>query len=219
MKRFKVVGLALVAALAVVALTVAAASAAMTLPEFTTQTSFKGTSGTGVLTSGGISITCKKDTSSGAMEASKKLGTFAIDFEKCTTVGGLIKCNSLADASETILTPGSWHLVLITRGGVDTRMLWFLPAPLHIECGSTLTLVTGTLLGSIKATGTTKTEFEIGVNVVSKNQEFTEFENDEGGIVKPATLKSAVNEGTAEPATEESKENKITTAAKTELIN
>jgi hypothetical protein len=44
-----------------------------------------------------------------------------------------------------------------------------------MECGSILSPVSGTLLGSIKAIGATKNDFDLGVNMVSKNKEFTEF--------------------------------------------
>jgi len=189
----------------------------MTLPEFSVQTNFKGTSGKGELKSK-ETISCSSDTSSTSMEANKHLGTYAITFSGCTALAGIVKCQSLGDAAGTILTDGSWHLVLETLGGVDKHLILFLLKHLHIECATVLVLVLGTLLGELKPLGVKTKNFEIKIEAPNSKQEFTSYEN-EGGTLVAAGLRVATNEGTEEAGIEISKENKMEGTAETEVIN
>ena len=201
MQRFKLVGLVLMTALVLGALTVAVASATMSLPEFNNGGGFTGTSGRGVFViAGQPEITCSSDATQGGTEAgSKRLGTFHIHYLGCTTFSGVINCNSLGDGAKEILVLGSWHLVLNSRGTHRWFML-FLWAHQHWECATTLFVVLGTLLGQIEPTGVKTKRFMILLHVVNGNQEFTEYEN-EGETIVRTDLKGGVNEGPEERAT------------------
>ena len=221
MRRFKALGLVLMAVLVVGAVAVAAASATMVLPEFKNAEGFTGTSGAGVLeVAGQPEVKCTSDTSNGGPESgtSKKLGTFQVRFLGCTTFSGLVPCNGLGNAAKEISTSGSYHLVLNSRG-THRWFILFLPAHQHLECSTTLILVLGTLLGQITPTSTSTKRFTLGVTVKTKKQEFTEYEN-EGETIVSATLKGVVNEtGSEKEATELSENNVIEFVNANEITN
>jgi hypothetical protein len=218
MHRLKMFGLALMAVFASAAVVQATANAAtMTLPEFTTRSSWTSVSGPGKLsTSAGDEIACTLDTDEGTMEASKKLGTFIIDFTGCTSNSPIagVKCSSTGDAEETILTKGSWHLVLSTISGADKHLIWFLVEPLVVKCSIFEFKISGNVLGSISPSNALTKIYQLGVNVPrAKQQEFTTFENDNGEQVKA----SLVSNG--EAAYEESGKDVITMEKDTLIIN
>ena len=221
MRRFKALGMVSMAVLVVAAVAVAAASATMTLPEFTKAEGFTGTGGATLLEiAGQPEFKCTSDTSKGGPESgtSKKLGTFQVRFLGCTTFSGLVNCNSLGNAAKEIVTSGSYHLVLNSRG-THRWFILFLPAHQHLECSTTLILILGTLLGQITPTSTSTKRFKIGVNVKTKKQEFTEYEN-EGETIVRTTLKGVVNEtGSEQEATELSENNVIEFPNANEIIN
>jgi hypothetical protein len=217
MHRLKILGLALMAVFALAAVVQATANAAnMTLPEFLTRTGWTGTSGAGVLsTAAADEIQCAAGTNEGTMEASKKLGTFVIDFTGCKSnkpVSG-VNCNSTGDAEKVILTHGSWHLVLNTISGVDHHLIWFLIEPLVVKCSLFEFDISGNVLGLITPANTLTKVYHIEVFIKNGVQEDTGFENDSGELVH-ASLKSS-----GEVAFEESKENVITTEKDTLIIN
>jgi len=194
---------------------------AMTLPSWSVGGSFTGTSGAGELSnpSAKESISCTSGTNKGGTESSLKLGTFAIEFKGCTAeaLGSKVKCNSEGDATEVILTVGTWHLVLKIYLNTDQRDMWFLVQPIAIKCTSLVTIeVKGNVLGEIY--GLSSTKYGIVVNAPSGAQEITTFENDSGENVATG-LESNLNKGSFSAATEESKENTIKTSTETELIN
>jgi hypothetical protein len=192
----KVMGLmvCLVAAFAVSAVASAVASAVtMTLPVFSgTATSYTGTSGRGLLSiEGGASISCSADTASGTFGSTRSEGPGSITFTGCqeSTAEGAPKCKSLAGTLGTITSTGTWNLVLKLDGSTDLHYLQFLLpiAGLHIECpGGTVTLflILGAALGAItQKTGST-TSFSVKVSSTTNVQEFSEYENDSGTLVK-----------------------------------
>jgi hypothetical protein len=190
----------------------------MTLPEFTTKTFWEaGTSGARTLTTtNGDEWKCKAGTDTGTMEASKKLGTIAWTLTGCTSNDPLsgVSCSSSGDATETILTHGTWHLVLNTISGVDKHLIWLLITPVVINCSIFEFKMSGNLLGSITPANALTKTYHIEVHVpAAGKQEFTTFENDIGEPVK-ASL-----ELNGEAAFEESAENVITTASDTLIIN
>lgn len=195
----------------------------MVLPEFLTSTSWTGTSGAGKLTNSGAktSISCTSGTSSGSMESSKKLGAFAIAFKGCTgeVLGSKVKCESTGDASETVLSTGTWHLVLTIVGATHRWEVWFLVQPLAIKCTALAKVeVKGNVLGAITPTATKTKHYTITLATASGAQEYTYFENDSGEDVS-AQLLSNINGGTFSASTEESKEDKIELSAETEVVN
>jgi hypothetical protein len=218
MHRVKILGLAVMAVLAVAAVVASAsASAAMTLPEFVTKTGWAGTSGAGRLLQGTADeIKCTAGTNSGTMEASKKLGTLTITFTGCKSekpISGA-KCNSTGDASETILTAGSWHIVLLTGPkGEDFHLIWILLTPLTVKCSIFEFAIKGNVLGEITPGNTLTKKYALKVALVGGKQEFTSFENDNGELV------AAKLESNGESATEESANNVLTTTEDTLIIN
>ncbi|HTW43513.1 MAG TPA: hypothetical protein VMD79_14500 [Solirubrobacteraceae bacterium] len=223
MHRFKLLGVALVAVGVAVAVTAAAAFATMALPEYTVQTGWTGSSGAGKLsnTAAKSSISCTSGSNAGGAEASKKLGTFALEFKGCTAeaLGSKVKCNSEGDATEVILTVGTWHLVLQVSGtGSHETLVWFLVKPTTVKCTSLVTIeVQGNVLGKIEEESKTKAALQVNVNA-SGGQQYTSFENDNGESVG-ASLVSNINKGSFSTATEESANNHIVTAKETEIIN
>jgi hypothetical protein len=219
MRRLKTFAVVL-AGLTVVAAGIAASAfaATMTLPEFTTKTGWTGKSGAGKLGASGVEVKCSAGTNSGTMEASKKLGTFVITFTGCESPLLGKKCNSVGDAAETILTEGSWHLVLTTISGADKHLVWFLVKELEVECGTVKIKVRGNVLGEITPANTLTKVYSLKVAVgANKKQEFTTFENDSGENVA-ASLRAETG-GIEAAATEESAGNVLTTTEDTLIIN
>ncbi len=195
MHRFKMLGLALVAVVVGVAAVgaVYASATTMTLPNFSVQQPFTGSSGPGKLTSSGFTISCNSDADEGTMEANKNLGLFTIEFQTCSTSLTTEPCHSLGGSGSNILLSGSWHLVLETLSGADLHLFLLLLNPLHIECGSVLLSVKGNILGKIEPLTSTK-EYTLIVSLKGAEQEFTSFENDNGTLVA-AELLAAANLG------------------------
>jgi hypothetical protein len=216
MHRFKVLGLTLMAVFALAAVVQATANASMVLPEFTTKTGWEGKSGAGKLTTAaGDEIKCAAGTNSGTTEASKKLGTFTITFTACKSekpIAGA-ECAS-GSAKETIVTNGTWHLVLTTISGADKHLIWFLVSPLVVKCSIFEFKISGNVLGSISPANTLTKIYTLGVNVpIVAQQEFTTFENDSGEQTKASLVSSG------EAAFEESTGNTIDTEKDTLIIN
>jgi hypothetical protein len=100
MKRFKVVGLCLVAVFAMSAVVASAASAA--LPEFkgTLPNKFTSTSGAGVLeTVNHKKVECTGDTNSGIIKSAKKAEEIVVKFKGCKGLGGG-ECESTTPAAK-----------------------------------------------------------------------------------------------------------------------
>jgi hypothetical protein len=219
MRHFKHLSLALVSMFTLAAVMVASASAAhMTLPSWTVATPSTGTSGEGKLVSKAGTFTCKSDTS--ATSAGTNLGTYTIDLKECEETKNKVTCNTKGDAAKTILTEGTWHLVLKTSGSADVRMLWFLLKTSTLECTALATIILrGNLLGGIEPAGKSTTHYSIKVALNGAGgQEYTSFENENGTIVD-ANLESNLNGGAFSAATEASAGNNITTEKLTEIIN
>jgi hypothetical protein len=225
-KRLKLIGLLVIAMCALGAIASSAASAAaMALPEFTVATGGTSTSGKGELF-GAATIKCNKDKDSQAA-GSKDAGTFTVTFEECTVL--VEECHSLGSAAKTIVTGGSYELVLMLLGATDSRLVLFKLRELHIECksiiGPILVLIKGSVLGTIKAKNAgAQKEFEIKVNAKGKKeQEFKEYENNKGEVVKLSTageqLLSSTGGGAFEESGEEAGTDLLITTANTELIN
>jgi hypothetical protein len=218
MHRFKVFGLALMAVFALAAVVEATANAgSMILPEFTTKTGWEGTSGVGKLTTAaGDEIKCATGTNTGKTEASGKLGTFNITFKTCKSEKPIAnaECSSTGAAKETIVTGGTWHLVLTTISGADKHLIWFLVSPLVVKCSIFEFKISGNVLGSISPANTLTKIYTLGVNVpTAGNQEFTTFENDSGEQTKASLVSNS------EAAFEESANNVINTEKDTLIIN
>jgi hypothetical protein len=216
-----VVALVVVVVVGVVVVGYASATT-MTLPTFSVQQSFTGSSGAGVLTSSGFTLKCTSDADQGTMESNRNLGLFTIEFKTCSTslTTGTCRSLGLAASSSTILVSGSWHLVLETLSSGDMHYILFLLNPLHIECGTTepvLLQVRGNVLGLIVA-GASEKEYLLTVNSGdTTTQEYTSFENNNGTLVE-TKLEAAANLG-FHVSGETSAENKMFASAKSVIEN
>ena len=115
----------------------------------------------------------------------------------CKSLGDTYKNTAKPNEGGTLLMSGTWHLV---RGdkGVPPELMLFSLKELHIECSNEkltltiLTLMKGSVLGKITTKKGTKNEFEVEVRAERAKQEFTEYENDAGTLVK-AALEASMN--------------------------
>jgi hypothetical protein len=109
MRRFRIIGLALVAVFALAA--VAASSASAAAPEFVPANgkfpvSAKFTSGVGVLEAeGGHTVTCEHDSGAGEIASAKELKKVVLKFTGCTTnIIGKDECKTKGKAKGEIVT-------------------------------------------------------------------------------------------------------------------
>jgi hypothetical protein len=130
-----------------------AAPALAANPEFldnVTGNTFTATIGEGRLTSGALTVICKKakiTLENGKVTAAKTLST-VVDFEKCS-IAGLI-ANSLGDPAGTILVAATGELCYTNKAGKLVDVLFNI-TPVHIEIPSLgeLIEVKGTVLGLV----------------------------------------------------------------------
>jgi hypothetical protein len=157
MRRIKLVGVAILAVIALSAIASATASAEITLPTGflpgAVGSPFTGTSGSGTLTAAEKgTIVCKKDKVTGTL-TNATLATATVDFEECT-VFGVIGAKSLEDAGSTILVKVNLHLCYIKKAapkevGVLTLVTTKDPTGIHVEVAGTLVEIKGEQVGKI----------------------------------------------------------------------
>lgn len=113
MHRIKLVGIAAIALLAVAAF---AATSAMALPEYSTSSTFTGSSGASTLETvkSGSTISCTADTNSGSVTGKSTSGTFKVEFTGCVSGAGA-KCKSEGAKAGTILSSGTTTLGYINK--------------------------------------------------------------------------------------------------------
>jgi hypothetical protein len=190
------------------------ASAEITLPQFSTETGFKGESGTTTFeTLRGTVVTCKKSTAEGTAR-SVRSGTLHIDERECSSSG--IKCTSLGDAEGTILISGEWQLV--DEDGLT--MLLMTLEEVHFTCGGLVLIrLRGSLLEPITPVdGESTTKFTLELKESRGEQEYTEYDNDEFKAVS-AKLLASTNGGEFEAVGAEAKESTITTEKQDVVIS
>ncbi|HEV2974536.1 MAG TPA: hypothetical protein VGX69_06015 [Solirubrobacteraceae bacterium] len=156
MRRFKLLGLALVAVFAMAAAISASAFAVeqpVNLPESATGRTWTGeaegtsefsseTGEAGVL----VVVKCPKAEAEGTEEAKKPLGLFHIHFLGCESEVSpktTVKCTDLNHSTAgEILVLGTWHLVFDRKIGGNfeklTTAILFLVEPVHFSCSSLL---------------------------------------------------------------------------------
>lgn len=146
MKRFKLLGLALVA---VFALAAAFSASAFALPELLNQAAneeYKGSNTAAnptLETTKAEKIVCSAATAEGIQETDI-LGTFHIHFTGCESSG--FKCNTTGDSTGIILSLGTFHYVFDSLSPLGVAIL-FLPEEQNIKCTALVTLkVKGTIL-------------------------------------------------------------------------
>src|SRR4029077_5595986 len=156
MRRFKLLGLILVAVFASAAALSSSAFAALpqNLPESAKERTWTGENdGTGadaepqLLSKELGSVKCKKAPATGTEEVGKPLGLFHISFEGCTSEVTKKACTGLGDSEGTILVLGTWHLVFDQLKPELLTAVLFLIEHMHFSCSAiVLILVLGTLV-------------------------------------------------------------------------
>jgi hypothetical protein len=203
MRRFKLLGLTLMAVFVAAVAVASTASAALpkVLPE-TAQT-WTGTNEGNVELRGATAVTCKAAPSEGTLEAGKPLGTFHIKFEGCTAEKEAIKCTGLGDAAGIILTLGIWHTVFDLLSPLTAALL-FLFEKVHFSCSAlVLVLVSGELICLwLKPTESNKTHSFHCVANSNTVQEDEKYFEESGTEVKGVKLSCAINEGAEQACTE-----------------
>jgi hypothetical protein len=216
MKRFRILGVALLAVFAVGVVAAASASAEVVVLPGTAQ-GFTGSGGLGSLeTLAGTLVTCTSQTSEGKSEENKPLGTFHIHFLGCkaTALGVTAPCASLDHkvSEEAILTLGTYHLVFDHLGASlseDGVGILFLLEHLHFTCETgivkILVLVLGEVLCLVKPVNTKAAHFEVTCEQKAKGDpKEIVYWNEAGTEVKMGSeaLKTALNEGKEEGSSE-----------------
>lgn len=219
MRQLKILGLALMAVLALGVAISATASAEELgiLPEGTAAEPLvvNGTAGEGVLeTLGGSTVTC---TSAELLTSwtSHTLGLFHLHFKGCKSAAG--SCSTAGDAKGVILVLGTIHLVFdkITEG-LGAGILLLLEE-VHLTCGElikVLILVRGSILCLATPINTLVKEGEVICKQTKGDQAERSYWTSETGKEEKATLESSVNGGAFEISGDESKENKLKTFEK-----
>lgn len=211
LKRFRVVGLCLVAVFAVSA--VASASASAALPEFvpSTKQTFTSTSGVSTLAAGAFTITCEKDTNAGEITGAKTVGKVVVKFTKCTIkVLFTFECKSKGAANGEIVTnalKGTLGYIEGYGSGVGLKLEPETASEYtngEIECaGSNKVKVTGAVIGEVTPINTSSTKGELIFKRTGTKQESGEEIEIEHVRYEHVKLMSSLNGGTAGPAAEE----------------
>jgi hypothetical protein len=232
MKRFRLIGLALVAVFALGAVLSASAFALPEVLPFGTGTkAFTGKldSGEAVLESkSGNQVKCKKAEGSGGLET-ETLGTFKINFEECslTVLGVNHTCTgtntSTADNTGVILSEGSFHYVFDTLGTGETLgvAVLFLPKETTFECGAFVKNVVKGDVACLVLTPLTSSVTHLfhctkGANAGSTGD--PQFYNDGGTVVKAQLLSELDSGGTFEESNEQALAT-VTTREASALMN
>jgi hypothetical protein len=139
MTRFKTIGVALMAILALSAFAASIASAEGVEPTKilpTGKITFTSKSGPGtLLTIGKNEVKCEKDAGSGEVKT-LNLGNFHTEFSECKAELGGFKpvCTGEGDTEGKILLLGTFHFWLATLGKALVAALVFLIAQIHFTC-------------------------------------------------------------------------------------
>jgi hypothetical protein len=207
MKRFKVLGVALVA---IFALASVLSATAFALPELLGQAANEEYKGKNTVanptleTVAGEQIICSAATASGK-QTNDTTGSFSIDFTGCKAVTGIgsFACNSSGDAKEVILSTGTAHYVWDAKPKTDTVGILFLPNETTIECTALVKLkVRGHVLCLISIPLTLAVAHTFTCAQTKGKQDHTSFFNDEEKEVTGQHLETSKNGGAFEESGE-----------------
>jgi hypothetical protein len=194
MHRIKLVGLAILAVLALSAFASATASAED--PEFSPGaegTPFEGTSGKGTLTASGGTITCEKDTTKGELTTEHKLANATVDFSECSAFS-IFGAKSLEDKEGVILVKVNLHLCYINKAKKEVGVLTEVTSKdakegkevgIHVEVAGKLIEIKGDQVGQITPVNTATKEFNLTyknppVQCEGKTEHLLAQENEKG---------------------------------------
>jgi hypothetical protein len=212
MKRFRLLGLLLVA-LFVAAMAMSAVAAADETPlnlPFTAETFTGKSEGEPKFISSAGTVICKEATALLAENTIESnlppLGKFQIHFSGCRNETTGVVCTGLGETAGTILAKGTWHLVWDEKGATFelTVATLFLVEAVHFNCELVLFKVEGEQLClDLKPTELSKTHsFHCIAN--GAKQEDSWCKKDVAGckeLVTP-TLKTSINEAVAQESAE-----------------
>jgi hypothetical protein len=188
MYKPKLLGVAIIATIALSAIASATASAA--LPEFlpgAAGTKFTGTGGPSTLaTEKKGTFECKSDTASGELTTEKKLAIQTDDFKECKVLG-IFGAHSLEDTEGIILVKSKLHLCYINKAKKEVGLLTEL-TPVHVEIAGKLLVVKGDQVAQITP---------VNVNTKEYKKVYKPGTQCEG---LKETLEVSENEGAFEPA-------------------
>jgi hypothetical protein len=205
MKRFRLLGLVLLAVFALGATMAASASAA--LPELLGNKAFpKSWTGKSVGTAtletlAGGKIECNAATADGE-QLTDTLGDYHLHFTLCKLVG-VGPCNTEGDSEGVILTLGEYHYVddfLGTPATLGVAILFLVNT--HILCDPVLILVTGHVLCLILKPLESNVTHEFHCKAVSAGMPEDKHWWNDAGVEETAVLLSNVNEGAFEESAE-----------------
>lgn len=222
MKRFRLIGVALVA---VFALGAVLSASAFALPEFLIGGEGKPGSYTGknvgnaiLENSAGTQVTCTAAKGAGGF-VSDNAGTFKISFEKCKS--GSIACKGAGDGTEIILSEGSFNEVFDTLGtgvtlGVATL---FLPHETSFECtGFAVSKVKGDVLCLVTTPLTSSTSHTFACKGVAKGKAAEKSYFNDSGTAVTVQLLSSLN-GAAFSESNEQAEGTVETSSAGAYMN
>lgn len=181
MRRMRLVGLALVAVLALSAVVAAAAQAEPEFKKAGAKNGFTTSSGTGEMKAGSITIKCTSDHSSGTISSSKTVSGVVVTFEGCIAKEGSKECKTGASEDGVITTAELVGKLVETETGSDVG--------LQLEPsggGSYVTVVanclavtespvTGQIVGEVKPLNTKSLTGEVIYRISSSKQQIRKY--------------------------------------------
>jgi hypothetical protein len=188
MKRIRIIGLALVAAVALSAVGASAASAA--LPEFSPSSgvTLTGTSGAGLLeTVTGTKVTCTASTNGGEITGAKTVSKVKVKFTGCESTGA--KCNTSGAASGELVTEELKATLGYLNASKKEVGLDFVPVGtkfIEFSCGTALVgvKVTGSVICKVTPVNMPTKTSTVTCKQAKGIQEFTKFEGGETDVLK-----------------------------------
>ena len=227
MQRLKLMFLAMMAVCAVGATMAATANAGVEALDNTGKpvaATFSGTSAketTLSILNTSLKLLCLQTTSEGKLEATGKLGSFHITFEKCTTsLGGT--CTGLGDTTGNILALGTIHLA--TNTGLTLGYMLFLTEHLHFSCtvlGITkLFLVLGEYICLVKPINVLTSKLTVKCEASSPGSgdaKVTSYENDKGEAATLTNVLKSSEGDTTEISSAEEGEGVVTVTPEVKL--
>jgi hypothetical protein len=212
MKRFKFVGLALMAAFAFTAIAAATASAAATLPNVlpagsaSEPVNFTGSSAKTTFGDGIEKVTSEASTSTASGNAAKS-GTFNVLFKESKDILGTT-CTGLnsGETSGDISVSGTFHVV--DYGTKDEVGNTFLLKTVHFSCGSSiLVIVQGCVAGAITTpVNTLSKTLTVQLTAKSGDNEIIKVFNTENTAEENCELKASQNEAEFKLSSQEQKQ-------------
>jgi hypothetical protein len=221
MHRIRLMGLALIAVLALGALVATAAMAEK--PEFSPAEKNAFTTSGGAAKfeqkEGIAAISATKSTGSGEI-TNAKAGKFTEKFEGATApLSG--KCTGLTDVagSGSITVAGATTIGYLDAAKTKVGVVFKLSSPVHFECEKTVTLVTveGAAIGEITPLNKSTKEFTVVLTQAKGVNTLTRILNATNTAFEEFTLKSEINGGTAKQSGQETTV-KITTTKAASIV-